>query len=254
MPALSEMDLAPDVLMAALEHVLGHVLDEFEQMAGLRIKPQFIPIEPAGHTGKEAFDFGVRFDNESEQVAAARARLWVPFNYLTEYSAILNRTFALKANDLEIMLPMYLLAGSCRLRTAEVRRLVPGDTLLMEDLASRWPSAWLIIAHKRRVALHLEQRRAIIAGPLEPYMSEQIDQRIDDGSVDDLEIDIKFELGRAQMPLRQLQHLADGSVIPLERDFTSPVDVVIGGKRVGEGEIVDIDGRIGVRLTRFQSQ
>lgn len=251
---LAQMELADDAIELALEHVLADPLERFEKIAGQPLQPRLIPIEASGHEGKVAFDFSVTFTGDEASTTPSRVRLWVPAASLPSFSLVFDRTFPARASNLPIYLPMHLLVGCCRLPLRETRALNVGDVLLLEDQAGPWPSAWLVIGGKRRCQLSVGQRKAHISGSLENYMSEKPSEKIDEGSLDDLEVEVRFELGRSQMPLGQLQMLAEGGVIPLERDYSSPVDVVVGGRRVGEGEIVDIDGKIGVRLVRFQGK
>ena len=48
-----------------------------------------------------------------------------------------------------------------------------------------------------------------------------------------------------------VQGLAPGAVIPLGRDPGEAVDIVANGRRVGRGEIVRIEGELGVRVVRL---
>ena len=42
--------------------------------------------------------------------------------------------------------------------------------------------------------------------------------------------------------------LRAGQVIELSRAPGEPVDLVVDGKRIGKGELVEIDGELGVRI------
>ena len=42
--------------------------------------------------------------------------------------------------------------------------------------------------------------------------------------------------------------LRPGQVIELSRSPGEPVDLVVAGKRIGKGELVEIDGELGVRI------
>ena len=57
------------------------------------------------------------------------------------------------------------------------------------------------------------------------------------------------ELGRASLPLAQLARLQAGELIELDRDPREPVELTCNGRLVARGELVQIDDRLGVRLT-----
>lgn len=56
------------------------------------------------------------------------------------------------------------------------------------------------------------------------------------------------ELGRASLSVIAIGQLKEGNIVELNRNPTDPVDLVIAGKRVGKGELVEIEGELGVRV------
>ena len=42
--------------------------------------------------------------------------------------------------------------------------------------------------------------------------------------------------------------LGVGDVVTLRRGLTSPLDLRVGAKLIGRGELVDVEGEVGVRL------
>lgn len=64
-------------------------------------------------------------------------------------------------------------------------------------------------------------------------------------------VTLDFVLGRVQLPLARLQALAPGSV--LEVRHGSPLEVAIdcGGRLLGHAEVLDVEGRLGLRVTRW---
>ena len=67
--------------------------------------------------------------------------------------------------------------------------------------------------------------------------------------LEDVELTVSIELGRAQMPLRDVLTLTRGTVIELNRQAGDPVDVVVNGQVVARGEVVVVDERLAVRIT-----
>jgi flagellar motor switch protein FliN len=69
------------------------------------------------------------------------------------------------------------------------------------------------------------------------------------GSLMHVTVDLTAELGRCAMRLRDVLQLGAGSIVELEREAGSPVDLFINEELVARGEIVAIDERYGVRIT-----
>ncbi len=73
-------------------------------------------------------------------------------------------------------------------------------------------------------------------------------------SMSEIPIDIEVELDRQIMRLSEVLDLEEGSVIKTERSAGENIDVYIGGRIGGSGEIVVIENTIGVRITDFLDQ
>ena len=65
----------------------------------------------------------------------------------------------------------------------------------------------------------------------------------------DLQLPVSIELGRTNMLIRDILRLSRGSVIEFDKLVSEPVDILINGKKVAEGEVVVIDKHFGIRIT-----
>jgi flagellar motor switch protein FliN/FliY len=70
----------------------------------------------------------------------------------------------------------------------------------------------------------------------------------------DVPLDVEVELGRRVMTISQILDLHADSVIRIARSAGDNIDILIGGTLVGYGEIVIIDGAVGVRITDFSQE
>lgn len=61
-------------------------------------------------------------------------------------------------------------------------------------------------------------------------------------------IPLVVELGRVSLTISGIGELKDGSIIELSRTPSDAVDLVVAGKSIGKGELVDIEGDLGVRI------
>ena len=62
-------------------------------------------------------------------------------------------------------------------------------------------------------------------------------------------LDIEVELARRALTVRQILELGPGSLIKLPRAAGENIDILVGGARLGSGEIVVIEDTVGVRIT-----
>lgn len=71
-------------------------------------------------------------------------------------------------------------------------------------------------------------------------------------SLENLQLRLRVELGGKKISLREIKSLRAGQVINLERSATDSVNLVTDGsdETVAIGELVDIEGRLGVRIIR----
>lgn len=65
----------------------------------------------------------------------------------------------------------------------------------------------------------------------------------------DIPVQLTVELGRTRIPIRQVLGLAQGSVIELDGIAGEPMQVLVNGTLIAQGEIVVVNDRFGVRLT-----
>ncbi len=72
------------------------------------------------------------------------------------------------------------------------------------------------------------------------------------GSLDmilDIPVQVTVELGRTKIPIRTLVQLAQGSVVALDRLAGEPLDVLVNGCLIAQGEVVVVNDKFGIRLT-----
>jgi len=70
----------------------------------------------------------------------------------------------------------------------------------------------------------------------------------------EVDLEVRVELGRRELPLADVLKLTDGSVIELEKMVGEPLSVYANGRLIAEGEAVVIDEQFGVRITNLASE
>ncbi|MFZ8939621.1 MAG: flagellar motor switch protein FliN [Burkholderiaceae bacterium] len=84
----------------------------------------------------------------------------------------------------------------------------------------------------------------------------QPDAAVDDaGSINsevlqNIPVTLSIEVGRASIKIRDLMRLTQGSVVELDRIAGEPLDLLVNNTVVAQGEVVLVNERYGIRLTR----
>jgi flagellar motor switch protein FliN/FliY len=65
----------------------------------------------------------------------------------------------------------------------------------------------------------------------------------------DIPLKVSVELGRAQVVIKDLLQLGQGSVLELDKLAGEPLEVLVNGKLVARGEVVVVNEKFGIRLT-----
>jgi flagellar motor switch protein FliN/FliY len=64
----------------------------------------------------------------------------------------------------------------------------------------------------------------------------------------DVRLTLSVEVGRVQMPVREVMELGPGSIVELQRAAGEPVEIYANGRCIGHGEIVVVGDQFGVRI------
>ena len=117
------------------------------------------------------------------------------------------------------------------------------------------------LADERSAALEQQQTEEVIpkkraAGAASAKFQElqQEDVSASDGEVSldsilDVPVIISMEIGRTHIPIRNLLQLNQGSVVELDRLAGEPMDVLVNGTLIAQGEVVVVNEKFGIRLT-----
>lgn len=172
---------------------------------------------------------------------------------------------------------VYFSVGETKLALRDVRELSVGDCVLFDDFYGNnafirmylrgagtkirdggfSENTFLLCAYKDNRAEAVQWVRAGSEGE-----TEMDDNRLENGEENlaqdnvsvqpdfsDLMCSLHFSLGERQITLKELQEIGEGYTFALEHDFLSPVTLLLNGKTVGHGKIVNIGGTVGVQIT-----
>lgn len=175
-------------------------------------------------------------------------------------------------------------AGRMRLSAAGLREMAVGDILFPEDypalrnevillVGSEPGPVWTALCDVADSAAVLRTPLALHPKPEETTMSETLSETAAGTApettteapsettapgpafrADDLELTLSFELERRSVAVRDLTALAPGYTFALAADPDAPVTLRAGGKVLGSGRLVDINGTLGVQITALDGQ
>ncbi|MBP1313306.1 type III secretion system cytoplasmic ring protein SctQ [Herbaspirillum huttiense F1] len=162
-----------------------------------------------------------------------------------------------------------VLLGWHRLSDADCAALAPGDIILPSrpafqsngtgrlNLAGRsWRVRYLAPAQLQLISpessLDMESAEDLDydAAPDSPA-GEGIAEVDAPAALEALSLTLTFELGRIALPLGAVRSLAPQSILALQSGQPGDIGIFCGGRRVGQGEVVDVDGALGIRIVHW---
>jgi flagellar motor switch protein FliN/FliY len=76
------------------------------------------------------------------------------------------------------------------------------------------------------------------------------DNQINPDVLQNIHVTLSVEVGRAMIKIRDLMRLTQGSVVELDHIAGEPLDLLVNKTVVAQGEVVLVNDRYGIRLTR----
>lgn len=244
--------LPHDLLMAALHHGLAASLQQLSH--DLRRSVAMSGLIPA----EEAMASGLTLTVDSQgQLGVAR----VPFcETLWEIIRQLPRQQPEAVPNIPVQVSLEL--GRAVLSPEELQGLESGDIVFLQKHVS---DQQLIIRVNARTAFLAvtEDCQATILQRIAPMDDEQDypdshdaeslteDEAQDGVNLSDIAIELLFEVGRQQLTVQELAALQPGHVFDLERPMEQPVRIRVNGRVIAECQLVQIDNRLGARISRL---
>jgi len=107
-------------------------------------------------------------------------------------------------------------------------------------------NAELASALKPRAEAHPEPAAGVVAPPVTPFPPEGASYQ----RLMDVGLEVKLRFGSRRMVLRDILALSAGIVVELDSSVNSPVDLLLDGRTIAQGEVVVVDGKYGLRVTQ----
>ena len=69
--------------------------------------------------------------------------------------------------------------------------------------------------------------------------------------LENIDVKLTVEVGSAELKIRELLRLNEGSVIELDRLAGDPLDILVNGTMIAKGEVVMVGERLGIRFVEI---
>lgn len=252
-PGLEVPALTDAFAGAILEAVLGDLVESIEALqrgpATLRSLSREI-VEPSGL----AHGFMVEARGAERVIRAHLATdslgLMLAAGLVARQPAAIN---ALDVSTLRLLVRAEI--GSTRLDACAVRQLAVGDVVLIDHChLSESDDLWL---GREGWGLRgrVEGSRMTVTAPFSrsgvsmPAHEHTLPGGDSPDPLQSLPLQLTFDVGERTLTLAELQALQVGQVLDLQRPLSSAVSLRVNGHLVGCGELVEVDGRLGVSVS-----
>jgi type III secretion system YscQ/HrcQ family protein len=235
------LELRAELLETALEPLLSTLVANL----GVQVNVlNFLKIKPA-----DINDYSIIFkitENQTRQINAilvSNKKLqpvieeliarWPSYLYPHEWQSQLT--------------PLFFEAGTMALTVSELQQLEAADVIILEsaeNLVNHELS--MRLASGVRFAARVEDNILTVMSGVKKMSDEYRDDNV--ANVGDLPVKLTFDLGELTLPFNQIENLTSGYVLNLEQPFTEVVKIRSQNRVIGTGELVDIKGKVGVRI------
>lgn len=146
-------------------------------------------------------------------------------------------------------LPVHVgvLVGSCTVKLSDLNLFKEGDFLLLDRPNDYYQKNAVLALKQHKLARVTLLDEAI---RIEKIMNEENQPNV--GSVvsglDDIPLTLDFRLAQKELSLAELKRLGVGSILSLDVPQNQLVTILVNGKKIGDGELVTVDNKVGVRI------
>lgn len=145
------------------------------------------------------------------------------------------------------------IVGRCTLDRSDLARLRARSIVTLDP-----PSLGGVIARLAGQAelVFLDGAIGIVTSAADPLVARVATEYIPRAMAlpDDARIELTVGVGATTLSLRQAMGLAIGEVVKLGRPLAGPFEIRAAGTLIGQGELVDVDGELGVRIVSLAQE
>jgi type III secretion protein Q len=261
------IELPGEIREAVFEATLEELLDRFSAWSGS--EPSILDADfesSAEDLGNNLFFDLIR--QEDKRTFAGHISL--DGAALEWFAALLENVPAVKTREWDLLpVSARFEIGATRLTLGDFKELEKHDIIFFDDCPFREEKKVVVrLSPTLSLKASLEETTIIVQGIMEDSMPDddvQVEENLEDeegdgaeeedpgqgieaSSIDEIVIDLVFELGRKKIPIGDLKTIGPGYTFDLENDPEKPVSIRANGKIIGLGELMQVDDRVWVRV------
>lgn len=119
-----------------------------------------------------------------------------------------------------------------------------------KEAMAAWADALKDEGEKKSAQTFADENFGPVQGDgVSPSTSESAARLGDISMVLEIPVQLSVELGRTRVPIKYILQLAQGSVVELDSMAGGPMDVLVNGYLIAQGEVVVVNEKFGIRLT-----
>ena len=141
-----------------------------------------------------------------------------------------------------------IVVGRCQLAREDLGRLRPRSVITLERATGGGVRPVELVVLGGSLGLRVDATDPLVARVATEYVPRAM------ALPEDARVELTVGLGTARMSLRQVMGLAVGEVVPLGRPLAGPFEIRAAGTLIGQGELVDVDGELGVRIVSLAQE
>ncbi len=252
LPDIDVPELSAHFAGAALEYLLNDLINQLQALG--RGPASISRIDRAPHAfSLPAHSFGMTLRRNGLHLRGALSTSTLGLMLMAGLVNMLEPADNVLADD---ALPIVLRAqiGTAMMTTQALGGLVQGDTVLMQHTQLGQSNQLWLTQDTIGVLVQWQDMQLIVLQPVTAAgfaMASESDTSPPQNEpvpIEQVPVRLTFDLGERTLTLGELKRLQVGQALELNRPLSSAVTIRANGAVIGTGELVEIDGRLGVTL------
>ena len=234
-----------------LETVFEPVISFFEQNLNNEIKIQQLIFNKASKSNAHSVKFQL-LENNKIITAILVSNIKVAPIFLKKIAALPRLP---NITWLEHQTLVHIEVASLFLSILEVKQLTLSDVLFVEN-SDYFQNHTLLLRLASGARFKARQTSSntleFLSG--EKIMPESSNNQMKEKpvvNINDMPIRLSFDLGEESLTFKEVTSLRPGYILNLKKPFTNVIKIRSQNQLIGKGEIIDIDGKVGVRITQL---
>ncbi|MGL4722514.1 MAG: FliM/FliN family flagellar motor switch protein [Desulfovibrionaceae bacterium] len=242
--------LPESVVLIALNTILENALDAFSVVLGKPIVLKNILLTPKKEQNIEDvlyFSFIHAASSKRIMCAINFAEGPIPSVFLAQLATLFHEAAPLAQDASMLPVPYILEVGYTVMKQSLFINIEVDDIIVFDEF---YPSGSFVKLRSPDGTILKGQwsENSITIVGMEENMNEN-DVQINTGMIENIPVRIVMEIGDVLLPIHEVRSIQNGYVFTTNKTVASPVSLKIHGKEVGSGELINIEGTIGVRVT-----